>query len=135
MATIEVRDGSWTSPEGPEYGSMEGVDTKFGDVTGDGREDALVNLYCTTGAGGYGWATTVVMEAVPGGVAQVGQAIPATTYFIDGQLIGEVPYFEDSDSSCCPSSIDQSRWVLRNGGWSEEGGERVPSDFSYGWGE
>lgn len=94
-----------------------------------------MNLYCTVGAGSNGRGTTVVMEAVPGGVAQVGQPIPATTYYVDGQLIAETPYFEDTDPQCCPSSIDQSRWVLRNGGWSEEGVVRVAADRSYGWGE
>lgn len=37
LATIEVRNGTWTSSEGPEYGTLDGFETRYGDVTGTGR--------------------------------------------------------------------------------------------------
>lgn len=31
---------------------------------------------------------------------------------------------------CCPSSIDQSTRILRNGGWSQESTTRIPAEES-----
>jgi predicted Ser/Thr protein kinase len=130
VTTIEVTDGSWTSPQGPEYGSLNYFDATYGDATGDGIEDALINMGCSVGAGATAWGNTVVLESTIDGVNQVGQPIPSRTWLVDGELIGETPYFEDTDPRCCPSSINQSTWVLRNGGWSQEGTTRISAETS-----
>jgi serine/threonine protein kinase len=130
VTTIEVTDGTWTSPTGPEDGSLNNFEIQYGDVTGDGVEDAFVNMDCSVGMGSNAWGNTVVLEPAADGVRQVGQPIPSRTWLVDGKLIGETLYREESDPMCCPSSIDQSTWILRNGGWSQESTTRIPADES-----
>ncbi len=130
VTTIDVTDGAWTSPTGPEDGSLNNFEVQYGDVTGDGVEDAFVNMDCSVGMGSNAWGNTVVLEPTTEGVHQVGQPIPSRTWLVDGKLIGETLYREESDPMCCPSSIDQSTWILRNGGWSQESTTRIPADQS-----
>lgn len=42
---IPVRDGRWTSPEGPGFGSLNGLDVAFVDVTGDGELIGVTPYY------------------------------------------------------------------------------------------
>lgn len=128
VTPIELVDGQWTSPMGPTYGVVDGFDVAYGDVTGDGQDEALVLITCAAGAGSNAWTNTVVIESTEGGVTQVGQPIPSRTELLGGELIGQEPYYEDDDPMCCPSSMLVSTWVLRNGGWSQEQSKVVPYD-------
>lgn len=132
VTTVQLDDGVWTSPDGPTYGVVDGFDVRYGDVTGDGLEEALVLITCAAGAGSNAWSNTVVMESRSDGVTQVGQTIPSYTYIVDGGLVGEELRYEDDDPMCCPSSVIQSRWILRNGGWSQEQSAILPIEESLG---
>lgn len=131
VTTISVEDGSWTAPEGPTYGVLEQLSVDYADVTGDGVEDAYVNLPCSVGQGSNAWATTVVLQAGAQDAEPVGQPIPSATVFKDGGLVGETAAFADSDPMCCPSEVERSNWVFRSGGWSQESITRVAAAESY----
>ncbi len=121
---------SGSAPRGPSWGVVDGFSVDFGDVNDEGRDEALVQITCAAGAGSNAWTNTVVLESGPGAVAQLGQPIPAFTAYVDGELIGEERYYEDGDAMCCPSKMLQSRWILRNGGWSQEQTTAVPASES-----
>ena len=75
---MRVDDGRWTAAEGPEYGTLEQVYVDFADVTGDGTEDAIVDLSCTFGMGSSGHRT-LVLESDGRDLAQVGQSLEFAT--------------------------------------------------------
>ena len=127
---VTLKDGHWSDPTGPGIGTIESTSVKYADVTGDGEEDAVVSMQCYIGVS-TDVSGALVMQATADGPVQVGQVISGSVEPINGKLIGETPYYSDSDPHCCPSQVDQTTWVLDHGGWAQESVRRLPAAESF----
>ena len=95
----------------PEYGVLTEPKVVFGDLTGDGVDDAAVVIHCN--AGGVAWPDTVhVYTDGPTWLGMVnmgelngetGRVHVDTMEIVDGQVDLTWMGFASSDSSCCPS--------------------------------
>jgi hypothetical protein len=109
-------------------------DASFGDIDGDGLEDAAVSLWCTNGggtAGGQLGQGLALMSGASGGTRTLGIAAtdPAndssdahapyfdisTVRIEDHRLFAEELAYRPHDGDCCPSGRTSSSWTLRHG--------------------
>jgi hypothetical protein len=107
------------------------VDVHYGDVDGDGREEAAISLGCdnTGGTASSQLAFAfVVVRSVNGALALVGE-ISATTMrddaphvpllaeprFEKGAITVKELWYRPSDATCCPTAASLTRWSLRDG--------------------
>lgn len=135
MTRIAVRRGYWeiTSPDGvPDYFSsrIPTVSVTYGDVTGDGADEALVFTACGTG-GPYDIPNVLVFATTPTGVQQLG-----------GRIIGEKPsggagllstrlYIRDAgDPAGSYTWTDTSQWRWIGSGWLLAQKDRAYTPFS-----
>src|SRR5207247_1363809 len=49
---VKLNNGKWQDPRGPVYGAVSGMNVQYGDATGGGGVDAVVEVDCTAGASG-----------------------------------------------------------------------------------
>ncbi len=106
---------------------------RYGDLDGDGRDEAAVTLGCDDGSGATPWKLAlgygiVVVRSVGGSSELVGE-ISATTMRDDaphipslteprlekGVITVEELWYRPSDGDCCPSAASLTRWWLRDG--------------------
>ena len=116
--TIRLAKGYWEGPNGPLDGSVQLGTVIYGDVTGDGKDDALVDLQCSTG-GSTGIGMTVVFTNATGKVEQVGEAIDDSsgpTIEPGGFAVTNDVYLP-TDAHCCPSGQETDHYALRGGKW------------------
>lgn len=104
---ISVTLGEMTAGGAPVYGEIE-----YGDLDGDGAEEAMIPLFSTGAAGRYlGFllfhegVTAPRLVAIEGG--------PNVVAHIDGTtLVISRPLYAEGDSLCCPSAVQVSTYVL-----------------------
>ncbi|GGU44753.1 hypothetical protein [Lentzea flava] len=116
------------------WGSVEvflDVDVHYGDVDGDGREEAAISLGCDNGGGtassqlAFGFA---VVRSARGALEVVGEITPTTMRddathvpllsepkFEKGAITVKELWYRPSDANCCPSGASLTRWWLRDG--------------------
>lgn len=121
LVDVTLDNGKWTSAEGPQRGIIEGSGVTYADLTGDGREEAMVDFGCTVGAGSTVTFQVVVMTMTDSGVTQLGQTLfgfdPVPG---DGGLLIDSAHFEPDDPRCCPSRFFRTLYLLRNSAWNED---------------
>jgi len=78
----------------------------FGDITGDGRDDAVVTLSCIATGGNGQVSNVVLVTSERGGARQVGPAVEGFDPAIVGSVVavGRAVYAE-TDAQCCPTTI------------------------------
>jgi serine/threonine protein kinase len=110
---VQLAGGQWVSPNGGENGYIQQVYTAFGDVTGDGAEDAVIYIPCTTGASANAVGGNIFVYSLAGGdVTQLGQTVSGNNPRIDGSgFTTSEPVFAPSDPLCCPSGRTEHHWV------------------------
>ena len=116
--TVRLTDGSWTNPEGPDYGAIEEFDVVYGGAESNGVEDALVYLDCSVGIStdsGY----TTVFKPGPDGPVQVGQVISGYSPMLEpgGGFTTYTNVYGPNDPMCCPSNEDHDYWSFEHGQW------------------
>ena len=108
----------------------------FGDVDGDGAEEAVViSVYNGGGTGQFDGADVytlrdgkpVVLATVPGGDRGDGGLYGAT--FEGTILIVERMMSQDGDGACCPSKLQRERWSWSGGALVEDEAARELVDF------
>ncbi|MEV6237337.1 hypothetical protein [Lentzea sp. NPDC051838] len=103
----------------------------YGDVDGDGRDEAAVNLGCETGgrtAAAQLAFGLVVVRSRDGALELVGE-ISTTTMrddaphvpllsepqFSRGGITVKELWYRPSDANCCPTGVSLTRWSVRDG--------------------
>ena len=101
----------------------------YGDIDGDGRNEAALSVGCTNGGGtadGVLSYSVVVFREDAGSPAAIGilrprhqaRGLPATLLeaSIDfGRVIGREAFYGPNDGTCCPSGRAQTIWTYRRG--------------------
>jgi len=91
----------------------------YGDLTGDGAEEALVTLECyPVGGNAYPMVVSFVFTSGPGGPTRLGDVIVgAQPTIVGGAVRTADPVWAPADPRCCPSRTDQKTWRLVDGRW------------------
>lgn len=130
---VRLRDGTARATSAL-WGTVEvflDVDVHYGDVDGDGREEAAISLGCdnTGGTASSQLAFAFAVVTSRGGQLELVGEIAATTMRDDAPhvpLLAE-PQFEKeaitvkelwyrpSDANCCPTGASLTKWWLRDG--------------------
>lgn len=98
---------------------------QYGDVTGDGVRDGVLNVVCVPSDGGnLAFFNTIVTDVV-GDRHIAGQTIPGYLISADGHLVTGVPVYSEGDGHCCPSEEDRTTWSYVEGSWQPVSTERV----------
>jgi len=122
LQDVQLVNGSYTDPAFSQgtpghsiHDTFMGSVRAFGDMNGDGLEDAAFTLASNTGGTGTFVEIVVVLnnggnpQAVPG--LQVGDREPVTSMFIEnGVLTAGVTVHGPNDGFCCPSV--QETWTI-----------------------
>jgi hypothetical protein len=125
---VPVRDGEYARTQGEEPFDFRVFAVSFGDLTGDGRDEAAVAASCNTGGTGQFSEGMVfamrdgrpeLIARVEGGDRAYGGI--AGLAIERGQLVVERYATDDDGPACCPRYIDTTR--LR---W--DGARLVPED-------
>jgi hypothetical protein len=102
----------------------------YGDVTGDHRSEAAVNVGCDNGGGTAGGQLAfafVVFQGIQGRLTVIGTVVPqknppnqhATLLWkvqlTRGRVIAHENWYRPSDSTCCPTGTAVTIWTLQDG--------------------
>jgi len=127
LQEVTLTGGSYTDPNfNPAntgraiFGVSMGQATAFGDLNGDGSEDALIVLGSNTGGSGTFVEIVPVLNVdgnpQPGGSIQVGDRTPVNSLVIvDSVVTAEVLVDGPNDGFCCPSVHETWTLTLVNG--------------------
>lgn len=113
----------------PATGAVGGADAivdifeiaGYGDVTGDGTEDAVAFLSCAAASGGnLAISNVLVVEATGDGPRQVGSAIDGSSPRLEESavVVQRYEYLPD-DPRCCPSINSEVRLRWDGATWVE----------------
>lgn len=111
----------------PTTGAVGGVDATvdifeivaYGDVNGEGTEDAAVWLTCVPASGGLtAVSNVVVVEATSDGPRQLGPALEGSSPRLEGAtvVVQRYEYLPD-DPRCCPSINFEARFRWDGSAW------------------
>jgi hypothetical protein len=136
--TVNVQNGKGTSPGSPQHYYVQVEAVKHGDLTGDGRPETAVLLYCTLQPSNFyvedvqifGPASNLLAELphggtfTPPGSPLPPQYIPSELSISAGQLIAGMKFYAPTDSHASGPSVHRTltwRWngnqfVLLGGG-------------------
>jgi hypothetical protein len=117
LRQVTLRDGTYEDPVEGIGVSLVGVE--FGDLTGDGREEALVTLACyPIGGNANPTPTNVVYGADASGPLQLGNEFVGRDAVIVGTAVQTTdPVWGPNDPRCCPSSIETKTWMYNGTAW------------------
>jgi hypothetical protein len=127
LQRVRVTNGTWVDPRGPEWGSVNAVTVSYGDATGTGTQDALVQVDCSVGAG-TGLPETLVYSVVNGQLTKIGD-IPGTGRFGNspGTIIVDTPHPAPTDPMCCPSQYERTTYSYDGRIFVSSNNEIVPA--------
>ena len=102
---ITPADGPTSTPDGGAQLESD-LSAVYGDLTGDGTDDALVHLVCTFSDGGNAFVSSVALVVSEvGGPRQLGDAIDGYEPTTVGDLASIArAEFSPDDARCCPST-------------------------------
>jgi hypothetical protein len=118
--SVRARDGSYQRWSGDDQVYFEVLGTVYGDLTGDGKEEALVRTLCNTG--GTGQFTDGIIFTL-----QQGRPVPVATLGIGDRADGgihdvriengllKVARYGGTSGACCPDYIETYTFRLQNG--------------------
>jgi hypothetical protein len=114
---VTLRDGEWED-RAAGIGAWL-VEVTYGDVTGDGSDEALVRIECRPLAGNaYPAPLNVVFTSDASGPVQLGEAFNGAEAVIVGDAVQTTDaVWGPNDPRCCPSSTETLTWRYRNGAW------------------
>lgn len=131
---VALRDGRYEGEPFVEGGAsrptVQWVDWfyGFGDLTGDGNDDAIVFLSETSGGSGTRLYIAVVSiqngQAVNAGTAFVGDRPQVRSFDIaDGKVQLDIVEQGPGDAACCPTQLAHKEWGLKDGSLVEVAAE------------
>lgn len=116
---------------GPVHVDVRPEETQYGDVDGDGSDEAAVSVGCDTGgstAAGQITTAYVVVRGTGGVLQAIGTITPqmqltnapnATRMngvrFSTGQLVVDELWYRSEDATCCPTGEAETTWTSRDG--------------------
>lgn len=110
---------------------VEGFDITYTDVTGDQRDDAIIDVTCGF-AGGNGYFSSVaIVSSETAGPRQIGDPIEgAAPTVINSRIVVERPIYMDTDPLCCPSGFEYVPITVGAEEWREGGATKglAPED-------
>ncbi len=119
-----------------EHGYFNVTPPRFGDVDGDGADDALViHVYNGGGTGQFDGITVYTMRAgepvalgeIPGGDRGDGGISDARLE--GGVVLVERMMSQADDGACCPSQLQHERWAWKGGAFVEDEAARQLVDM------
>lgn len=122
--TVKLVAGEWEGREegGPMRASVTLLATPLliGDLTRDGKPDAVAALR-TSGGGSGSWTEFAVVSREPAGLVTKGTAhltdrAQIRSLRLEGDtLVADVIESGETDPSCCPGDLATHRWVMKDG--------------------
>ena len=111
--------------EAPHLSSFIGA--TYGDVTGDGIDEALISINCAYSAS-YETPNLLTYGVAGSSVVQLGQVLTSfEPKIIDGVLVTVDPEFGPDDPHCCPSNESVTSCQLKGGAWEVIETEVIPT--------
>jgi hypothetical protein len=119
-----------------EHGYFQVAAPEFGDVDGDGLDEAMIVSVLNTGGTGQFDAITIytmrggepaILGQIPGGDRGDGGISSAT--ITDGAVLVERMMSQDGDGACCPSKAQHERWSWQGGAFVEDESARELTDL------
>jgi len=116
---IKVKDGEYVREAGDDKLWLRIFSIKYGDLNGDGKDEAVILSFCNTGgtgnfSEGYIYSMKagkpVLLARIPGGDRAYGGLTQASVD--NGVLIVERNDVGDTGAACCPESILTERYKL-----------------------
>lgn len=121
-------NGERVPADGGEY-AAEVLGVTYADLTGNGREDAIVEASCSYVGGNHPSSSVAIVSSEPAGPKQIGEPIDGASPTIHGRnVVVERPIYLDSDPMCCPSSTDYIPIIVDGEGWHESNSARPLGD-------
>lgn len=118
--------GLWVNYKGTEAGGYPLLNTiLYGDLRGDGNEEAVISLE----SGGTAGITGILVYApTPSGPRIVAARGAQKLYaqIQDGQLVVQEPVYASWEPNCCPSSLEITRYRLQGDDLISVKAERQP---------
>jgi hypothetical protein len=127
--TVAIKgNGERVPVDDGEY-SAEVVGTTYTDMTGDGREDAIVATSCGYVGGNHPSASVVLVSSELDGPRQLGDPIEGAAPTVHGNgVVVERPIYTESDAMCCPSGTEYAPIVGDDDGWHESTAKQLSAD-------
>jgi hypothetical protein len=119
-----------------ERGYFQVAAPEFGDLDGDGADEALIISVHNTGGTGQFDAITVytmrdggpaILGHIPGGDRGDGGISSAS--IADGAVVVERMMSQEGDGACCPSKAQHERWTFQGGAFVEDESARRLTDL------
>lgn len=105
-AETEVRPSQATSPTPDGNAVVAGFTPIFGDLTGDGRDDAVIEVDCTAEGGNGVVSSVVLVVSERNGLRQLGAPVDGAGPVLVGRTVAvQRPEYSGDDPTCCPSSL------------------------------
>lgn len=112
-SAMQVVNGSWESSE-EAFSELDDLSVTFGDVDGDGVEDAVVVIRCRASAGV--WWKSIVLTPSPDDAEQLGDVIDDFTFLDGNDLFMEVDDYAEGYAPM-PSGVMRSKLHLDGQTW------------------
>ncbi len=124
--SITLYNGKWEGKPYVEGGASRpraGLVEEFyltGDINGDGRDEAIVMLWQTSGGTGS-YSYLAVMGKKDGGIINIGAALVGDRVklrsgrVVDGTIYLDVLQAGETDAMCCPTTLATRVWSLTDG--------------------
>jgi len=125
---LKPSQGPTQTPDGAVQ--VENFDPFFGDMTGDGREDAVVSIGCVFADGGNAYVSSVVLvTAERDGPRQVGPPVDGFEPVLRGSsVVVSRAIYSAEDPHCCPSTTRYVPLRFQGDHLAEGGGGRPVTD-------
>ena len=133
LVTLKANEATATSDKwGPVhlFRNFRNVPVIYGDVTGDHRSEAAINVGCDNGGGTAAGPLAfafVVFQGIQGRLTAIGTVTPQKNppnqhptlvwklRLTRGRVIANENWYRPSDSTCCPTGTAVTIWTLQNG--------------------
>jgi hypothetical protein len=127
--TVEIKGNGERIPyEGGEL-VADIYETAYADLTGDGREDAILSASCGGVGGNHPSSSVVLVSSEREGPRQIGGPIDGAAPSVHGtNLVVERPIYAESDAMCCPSGTEFVPVVVDDKGWHESSAQPLGAD-------
>ena len=126
---ITLTQGNWQPPNPTAFSESASAYVTHLDATGDGKDDAIVDVHYFTG-GSVACVRRFVFESRSGRPFQLGEipdqgAPNGVKPTLDGGAAGRVVIWDasysDADPRCCPSNYTRKVYVYRGGSFVQDG--------------
>lgn len=103
---VEARPSQPPDPTAADRVTVSGFEVTYGDVTGDGHDDAIIAINCALGETSAVVSSIVLVVSGPDGIHQIGSAVEGYHPVAMGSTVSVArAVYAEGDPQCCPSSI------------------------------